>query len=160
MFHWSPNYTEEKESSVITVWISLPDLPLNFYHESFLQNITMPIGKIVRHDNCTRCVTRTDGARVCIEMDTAKKPIESIWIGVRHQPGSRLQHVISENLSAYSCHCQVQGHNILKCKWVKQNGGKPTLNDIKDGKCWFRKEKKKKNEETNPVRGIRFTLYD
>ncbi|KAF5442561.1 hypothetical protein F2P56_035205 [Juglans regia] len=123
-FHWSTDYTDETESPVVPVWISLPGLPPNMFHESFLENITLPIGKYVRSDNCTRCATRTDAARICVEMNANMDPIESIWIGVPHQKGSRLQKVIYENLPAYCRLCKTQGHNISKSRKAGGQDGK------------------------------------
>ncbi|XP_040991002.1 uncharacterized protein LOC121238239 [Juglans microcarpa x Juglans regia] len=151
-FHWSTEYTEELESPVVPVWISLPSLPPNLFHESFLENITMPIGKYVRSDNCTRCATRTDAARVCVEMNAAKDPIESLWIGVPHQMGSRLQKVIYENLPAYCRLCKTQGHNIAKCRKAgAQDGKNKNLEGNRDNRRRIYKEKGQTEGETGQI---------
>ncbi|XP_042944814.1 uncharacterized protein LOC122278694 [Carya illinoinensis] len=81
VFHWTTNFHEDQEPICVPVWITLPGLPPNFYHESFLRNITAPIGRFLKRDNPTRCATRTDGARLCVEMDVTKEPIKALWIG-------------------------------------------------------------------------------
>lgn len=63
-FHWTMEYQEDQEPVRVPVWIFLPRLTPNFFHESFLQSITAPIGWFLKRDNPTKCVTRTDGARV------------------------------------------------------------------------------------------------
>lgn len=63
---------------MVPVWVVLPGLPPNFYHESFLKNITTPLGRFLHRDNSTKCATRTDGARLCIEMDATKAPLLGI----------------------------------------------------------------------------------
>ncbi|KAG2679826.1 hypothetical protein I3760_11G069500 [Carya illinoinensis] len=78
--------------------------------------ITSPIGKLIRIDNATRCATRTDGARVCLEVDVAKSPLVSFWIGAPSCPTSRLQEVVYETMPAFCSLCKVQGHNLKTCK--------------------------------------------
>jgi len=66
-FQWTVDFSEEPVMA--PVWINLPGLALNFYQESYLRNITAPVGILLRRDNATKCVIRTDGARVCVLMD-------------------------------------------------------------------------------------------
>ncbi|KAG2674330.1 hypothetical protein I3760_13G128500 [Carya illinoinensis] len=81
-FHWTHEFSKEEEPSMVPVWIFLPGLAPNFYHPSILKSLMSPIEKFIRSDNSTRCATRTDGARVCLEVDVAKSPLLSFWIGV------------------------------------------------------------------------------
>ncbi|KAG2665071.1 hypothetical protein I3760_16G112800 [Carya illinoinensis] len=67
-------------------------------------------------DNATRCATRTDGTRVCLEVDVAKPPLLSFWIGAPSCPTSRLQEVVYETMPAFFSLCKVQGHNMKTCK--------------------------------------------
>lgn len=101
-FHWRLDFVEEEEPSTVSVWIFLPGLALNYYNSFMLLSITAPIGNYIRYDNATRCATRNDGARVYVEIDAAKSPLHSIWIGVPFAPGSRLQGLVyEETLPAY-----------------------------------------------------------
>lgn len=142
MFQWYPEFDEEKETPLVPVWIMLPGLPPNFYHESFLRNITLPLGQYIRQDNSTRCATRTDGARICIKMDASKKPLDSFWIGIPHQANSRLQEVVYETLPAYCGRCRMQGHNTFTCKWEAG----------RDKKTWVRKMAVKSGGNEEQVR--------
>lgn len=36
VFKWLIGFSKEKEPSLVPVWVVLPVLPSNFYHESFL----------------------------------------------------------------------------------------------------------------------------
>ncbi|XP_042964729.1 uncharacterized protein LOC122298952 [Carya illinoinensis] len=123
MFKWSTDFSEESEPSLVPVWVVFPGLPPNFYHESYLRNLALPIGTYLRSDNSTRCANRTDGARICIEMDAATKPIDGFWIGVPRAPSSRYQAVLYETLPAYCCKCKMQGHNLSTCKKTDKNPG-------------------------------------
>ncbi|XP_040987690.1 uncharacterized protein LOC121235413 [Juglans microcarpa x Juglans regia] len=127
-FHWSPDFSEEEEPSVVPVWIFLPGLAPNFYHPSILKCLTAPIGKFIRCDNSTRCATRTDGARVCVELDAAKSPISSFWIGAPSCSASRRLEVIYETLPAFCTECKLQGHNLKTCKRGKTGKEKEKKN--------------------------------
>lgn len=47
-FHWTTGFHEDQEPVHVPVWIMLPGLPLNFYQESYLHNITAPIGRFLK----------------------------------------------------------------------------------------------------------------
>lgn len=74
-FAWTLEFDEALEPSCVPIWIFLPRLPPNFFHASMLKKLTAPIGKFIRRDNATACATRTDGARVCLEIDSLKDPL-------------------------------------------------------------------------------------
>lgn len=116
VFHWNTDFCEESEHSLVPVWIFLPGLSPNFYHETLLRSIVSPMGKFLRRDNSTKCATRMDGARVCIEMDASVDPITGFWIGTPQSPNSWYQEVEYETLPAYCQQCKVQGHLKKKKK--------------------------------------------
>ncbi|XP_041027001.1 uncharacterized protein LOC121267217 [Juglans microcarpa x Juglans regia] len=115
VFHWSPEFNEDAEPSRVPVWLSLPGLPPNYYREAFLKILMAPIGTFILWDNPTRCATRTDGARLCVEVDATKALLNHFWIGVPGLPASRKQEVIYETLPAYCATCKMQGHNTRTC---------------------------------------------
>ncbi|XP_035546610.1 uncharacterized protein LOC118348650 [Juglans regia] len=138
VFHWKPDFNEDEEPSLVPVWIVLPGLPPNFYHESFLKIFTAPIGRYIRRDNPTKCATRTNGARLCLEMDASKKPISYFWIGM---PGlGRKQEILYETLPTFCINCKVQGHNAHTCNLKNQKDGE---------KIWMRKNVKDIEEKKN-----------
>lgn len=49
-FHWHPNFNEDREPSLVLVWVVLLGLQSNFYHESFLKNSIAPIERFLRRD--------------------------------------------------------------------------------------------------------------
>ncbi|KAF5467857.1 hypothetical protein F2P56_012069 [Juglans regia] len=107
IFSWNPDFSEENEPSTVPVWVTLPGLPPNLYHESFLRSLALPFGKYIQRYNSMRCASRTDGARICVEMDAVVDPIPGFWIGDPRQPSSRYQEIIYENLQAYCAHCHI-----------------------------------------------------
>lgn len=72
VFRWTTDFKEDCEPVHVPVWINLPGLPSNYYQDSFLRNIMAPVGQYVKRDNSTRCTARTEGARVCIDMEFEK----------------------------------------------------------------------------------------
>ncbi|KAG6691211.1 hypothetical protein I3842_10G054700 [Carya illinoinensis] len=89
IFYWTTEFSKEAEPSRIPVWVFLPGLPSNFYHEAFLKNLSLPFGLYIRSDNSTRFATRTDGARFCFEMDATVESLKGFWIGALRQRSSR-----------------------------------------------------------------------
>ncbi|KAF5477416.1 hypothetical protein F2P56_004056 [Juglans regia] len=139
-FPWTPDFKEEEEPSIVPVWIVLPGLPPNYYHEYFLKILTTPIGRFIRRDNPTRCATRIDGARICVEMDAAKEPLPHFWIGTPGMGSSRKQEIIYETLPAFCSKCKILGHNVRTCRagkkitrrkvWVRQQ--EPVVEEPKE----------------------------
>lgn len=40
VFQWTPKFSKDEEPSLVPIWIVLPSLPPNFYHESLLRTLT------------------------------------------------------------------------------------------------------------------------
>ncbi|KAG2411217.1 hypothetical protein I3760_Q020500 [Carya illinoinensis] len=132
-FAWTPEFDENSEPLCVPVWVFLPGLPPSFYQPSVLKMITAPIGRFIRCDNSTMCATRTDGARVCLEVDSSKAPINYFWIGKPGVPRSRRQEIIFKTLPAYCSKCKCQGHNTQTCR--KENDQKKHM---KGSKKWVK----------------------
>ncbi|XP_042983245.1 uncharacterized protein LOC122312650 [Carya illinoinensis] len=131
VFHWTPGFTEGEESPIVPVWVMLPGLPPNYYHDSILKILTAPLGNFIRSDNSTRCATRTDGARVCLEMDASRQHLDFFWIGALGS-GFR-QEVVFKTLPAYCLRCKMQGHNQKTCRKDKSKPD-PTIVRIQAAK--------------------------
>ncbi|GLT53316.1 hypothetical protein SLA2020_265970 [Shorea laevis] len=129
-FQWTVDFSEDMEPVMAPVWIKLPGLSPNFYHEAYLRNITAPVGNLLRRDNATTCATRTDGARVCVLMDISKPPVQQVWIGLPRQPSSVLQEFVYETLPAFCSKCNTQGHNIGTCKLLVKDMGKKKVSNL------------------------------
>lgn len=105
VFYWASGYTEDEESPIVPVWVMLPSLSPNFYHDSIFRILTAPFGKFIRSDNSTRCATRIDEACVCLEMDASKKHLDSFWIGTLGF-GFK-QEVVFETLPVFCSSCKL-----------------------------------------------------
>lgn len=64
IFHSTPDFDEDTESLLAPVWISLPDLPPNYFHVSMLKSIGGGFGHFLKHDNATACVSGPKPARI------------------------------------------------------------------------------------------------
>ncbi|EOX98243.1 Uncharacterized protein TCM_007050 [Theobroma cacao] len=96
VFKWTPDFETEKESSIVPVWISFPNLKAHLFEKSALLLIAKAIGYPLYVDEATANGTRPSVARVCIEYDCLKAPLDSVWIvvskrGLEDMSGGYLQ---------------------------------------------------------------------
>ncbi|KAG9444330.1 hypothetical protein H6P81_015670 [Aristolochia fimbriata] len=114
---WTPCFRpSEGEPSLAAIWVSLPLLPLVFFQEDLLFSIASAIGncKVFTMDEPTRKLTRTNVARVCMEVDLVKELPKRVWIGIGD--GGFWQEIQYEKLPSYCKICKLQGHSVQKCK--------------------------------------------
>ncbi|KAG6501607.1 hypothetical protein ZIOFF_041490 [Zingiber officinale] len=81
IFKWSPKFPYEAESSVIPVWIQLPDLPIHMFCKKGLFAAANIVGRPLKVDQATADDSRLTMARVCVEIDLLKPKIEDFSIG-------------------------------------------------------------------------------
>ncbi|KAG6497640.1 hypothetical protein ZIOFF_045544 [Zingiber officinale] len=81
IFKWSPKFPYEAESSVIPVWIQLPDLPIHMFCKKGLFAAANIVGRPLKVDQATEDDSRLTMARVCVEIDLLKPKIEDFSIG-------------------------------------------------------------------------------
>ncbi|XP_042942691.1 uncharacterized protein LOC122276861 [Carya illinoinensis] len=137
-FAWTLDFDEESDPPCVPVWIFFPGRPPNLYHTSVLESLTALIGRLIHRDNPTRYATRTDGARVCVEIDASKEPLPYFWIGKPGLPSSRKQVIIYETLPTYCKSCRRQGHNLKTCRVGNENKAKK----FHGGPVWVKKLEK------------------
>ncbi|KAL0462618.1 UNVERIFIED_CONTAM: hypothetical protein Slati_0149400 [Sesamum latifolium] len=63
VFKWSPNFDPQIESSIIPVWIMLPELSVHLFEKHALFKLAAKIGKPLRMDEPTADMSRPDLAR-------------------------------------------------------------------------------------------------
>ncbi|VFQ74340.1 unnamed protein product [Cuscuta campestris] len=99
------------DSPLIPVWISLEGLPIHLFDSLALYSIANSIGKPLKTDAATACLSRPSFARICVEVDTSKE----------------LPH--GEDLPEYCPSCKSFGHKNCKkatrsSRWlVKESPG-------------------------------------
>ncbi|WRX16204.1 protein of unknown function DUF4283 - like 6 [Theobroma cacao] len=120
VFKWNPDFQPEKESSLVPVWISFPNLRAHLYEKSALLVIAKTVGRPLMVDEATAKGTRPSVARVCIEYDCQKPPIDQVWIVTRDRKtgsviGGYMQKVDFAKLPEYCSHCCHVGHGVSTC---------------------------------------------
>ncbi|KAF9670988.1 hypothetical protein SADUNF_Sadunf12G0000100 [Salix dunnii] len=123
---WSVDFVPEKESSIVPVWISFPNLRYHLYEGSALMNLAKSLGPPIQMDEATAKGTRPSKARVCIEFDCLVVPPTEIWVQVRsRESGKNLsgywQPVTFEKMPEYCTKCLHVGHNMDNCILLDKN---------------------------------------
>ncbi|KAL0307652.1 UNVERIFIED_CONTAM: hypothetical protein Sangu_3017600 [Sesamum angustifolium] len=72
VFKWSPTFSPTQESSIVPVWVSLPELPAHLFRKDVLFVIAKIIGTPLQIDNSTANQSKFLKARVCVEIDLLK----------------------------------------------------------------------------------------
>ncbi|EOY06957.1 Uncharacterized protein TCM_021519 [Theobroma cacao] len=126
IFKWSPEFEAEKESPVVPVWISFPNLKAHLYEKSALLLIAKTIGKPLFVDEPTAKGSRPSVARVCVEYDCREPPIDQVWIVTQKRETGMVtngyaQKVEFSQMPDYCEHCCHVGHNETTCLVLGNN---------------------------------------
>ncbi|EOX96782.1 Uncharacterized protein TCM_005953 [Theobroma cacao] len=127
VFKWSPDFQPEKKSSVVPVWISFPNLSAHLHDKSALMMVARTVGKPLFVDEATANRICPSVARVCVEYDCQKPPLDHIWIVSRNRKtetmtGGLSQRVEFAKLPKYCRHYCHVGHAMTECMVL---GNKP-----------------------------------
>lgn len=98
------------------IWVELKSLPLEYFHPSFLRAIGDSLGKFLRMDDSTRCLTRPDTARICVEMDIFLEMPDRLWIELNDTKGEGFWQPISYPGFQYCSSCSIFGHTLEACR--------------------------------------------
>ncbi|CAN0917327.1 hypothetical protein LINGRAHAP2_LOCUS30229 [Linum grandiflorum] len=72
--HWFKGFNPWKsEIKKTMVWVTLPDLPIEFYNQVAVHRIASKIGKPIRVNRATKEGARGKYARDCVEVDDVGK---------------------------------------------------------------------------------------
>lgn len=69
---WHGFLPSAEKLSFTLVWVRIPRLPLEYFHENVLMRVGSCLGKAVKIDHNTMTVSRGKYARVCVEVDLEK----------------------------------------------------------------------------------------
>ncbi|XP_074573486.1 uncharacterized protein LOC141829911 [Curcuma longa] len=129
IFKWTPNFSYTSESSVVPMWIQLPDLPIHMFNKRGLFLAAKIVGNPIKLDEATADCSRLTMARVCVEIDLLKPKVEEFWIGIGEE--KILQKVIYERVPNYCMKCLHLGHSEEEC-YANGNRPKPQWKARKD----------------------------
>lgn len=108
---WRPNFLKSARSqSRVAVWVRIPELPLEFYHDRFFAKVGAILGVLLKVDRLTSIHSRGQFARVCVEVDLSKPLIPQVEV---------LGEVINleyEGLHSVCFSCGIFGHHAADCK--------------------------------------------
>ncbi|VFQ96180.1 unnamed protein product [Cuscuta campestris] len=121
---WSPTLTQEEDSPIVLVWISIPHLPIHLHEQAALFSIASMLGTPLKVDNATLNFTIPKYARVCVELDISRTLHQRIL--VKHADVDLFSQVVYEDPPLFCNSCRKLGHNHLTCKPVTQ----PAKRDI------------------------------
>ncbi|KAF5464894.1 hypothetical protein F2P56_014933 [Juglans regia] len=137
--------------------MSLLGLPPNFFHESMLCSIGGGFGRFLKRDNATACVTRSEAARICVEIDISKPVQNAFWLGTPGLAQSHFQEVFFESMLVYCLHCQKLGHVQHNChRRVRVQSKDKQVINVVEGKT----ERPKQNWKVVGIRNTEAKLTD
>lgn len=129
---WEPYFkASEAKLTSVTVWVRLPELPVEFFDTSVLKEIGSVIGPVLRIDSYIASETRGGYVRLFVQIDLEKLLINSI----------RVQRVLYEDISSLCFCCGRIRHKQENCSYyvkqlVKEGDGQvtPKANETREGR--------------------------
>jgi len=116
---------DDKDVSLMPVWINLPGLPLDCWNSVILSKICSKIGKPLTTDHLTASKERVSYARILVEIDASRELVRSVHM--RFPSGKiRSQPVIYEFEPKFCPTCKVFGHSLAGCKTSSVEVGRKT----------------------------------
>ncbi|XP_021838740.1 uncharacterized protein [Spinacia oleracea] len=107
---WMPGFIPSQAIiSKAPVWVSLPELPIEFHSLQMFQRIASEIGTFIKTDTKALEQNRVRFARIQVLLDLAKQRKEVIWLGAFKQS------IYYEEIPHYCNQCQSIGHRSERC---------------------------------------------
>ncbi|PKA59342.1 hypothetical protein AXF42_Ash001436 [Apostasia shenzhenica] len=112
IWKWEVGFRPGHESSLASVWLSFPALPVEF--RGSLKSLASIFGNPFQVDRSTLNFSRPSMARILVDLDAKKRYPDEIYISVNGKNGYT-QKVFIENKPQYFDHCFKLGHSIHTC---------------------------------------------
>ncbi|KAL2225663.1 UNVERIFIED_CONTAM: hypothetical protein Sindi_2927400 [Sesamum indicum] len=113
VFKWTPTFTPSKESSIVPVWVSFPELPAHLFRKEVLFTVASMIGTPLQIDDATLNQSKLSKARACIELDLLKPRLENFQIQICG--ATIVQRIEYEDIPHYCSWCKHVGHRDSDC---------------------------------------------
>ncbi|RYR51280.1 hypothetical protein Ahy_A06g026304 [Arachis hypogaea] len=107
--------TSEHRVRKIAAWVRIPKLPIELYNQRFLWRVGLAIYQMIKIDRTTSIHSRGKFARICVEIDLAKKLVPKISV-----MGSELN-VEYKGLHQICFACGKYGHRADMCTKAPTN---------------------------------------
>lgn len=115
---WDPWFDPDVETTIGLAWISLPDLPPNFFAKEAFFSIASAVGKPLTVDMATKNKTRPSCAKVKIKVDLVAKLPQRVRINEKDDTGEIRSQWIEKQydyMPKYYYECCLQGHDEKEC---------------------------------------------
>lgn len=107
---WVPNLIpDESPIKVLTAWVRIPNLSVEYFDITFLHKIGSKIGKVLRIDKTTSNAERGQFTRLSVKIDLTKPLLSKFWLK------GRIWKVQYEGLHLICFKCGCWGHNAQEC---------------------------------------------
>nr|GME04581.1 uncharacterized protein LOC111395991 [Ipomoea batatas] len=118
-------HLENKDFSILPIWVQFPLLPSEFWGEIALSKIASCIGKPLWSDDTTKAMKKGGYARVLVEIDTSFHPLEAIPVSTP-TGYSFSQEVYYELPPCFCTKCRSNDHYKEECngKWKNSRRGR------------------------------------
>ena len=118
---WVPNFRPcSTDVSSIAIWVRLNDLPIEYFQMEALKEIGSTIRKVLRIDTHTALEARGRYARICVQIDVEKPPINALLIENFKQP------INYEGIHKLCFSCGRIGHRKEDCPHIIRPVQPPT----------------------------------
>lgn len=109
-FPWIIGFNPREETSRAVVWISMPELPANFFTKKSLMSIASVVGKPLAVDKVTQDRTRPSTARVKVLLDILDNHPKRVRIQIVDRNSGKVvehyQEIVYNNLPKYCTCCK------------------------------------------------------
>ncbi|MQL99271.1 hypothetical protein Taro_031983, partial [Colocasia esculenta] len=120
---WTIDFECGKEPPIAPVWVELPALKPNLFHETCISSVAGNIGRVLQVALRTSQLTNATAAYACVELDLLKDKPSRIWIGM----GSTgfWQKIVYQHVPEYCTSCCLMGHVISNCNRTSSSKDDP-----------------------------------
>lgn len=124
IFPWTIGFNPNEETTMVVVWISLPNLSPELFARKSLLSIASIVGKPIAIDKATYVKSRPSTARVRVIVDLVAKLPQRIRLQHSDNESGKIvevfQEVDYEYLPGYCNVCKHQGHVDSACRVLKK----------------------------------------
>ncbi|CAH9108810.1 unnamed protein product [Cuscuta europaea] len=99
----------------VPIWVKFPGLSVTLWNKQEMNELASRVGVPIVADKVTQEKSRSQFARVLVEVDLSRPPTMSIPI-IQPSGKERNQYVIYETFPNYCFECKVYGHHPFTCK--------------------------------------------
>ncbi|XP_026435840.1 uncharacterized protein LOC113333631 [Papaver somniferum] len=116
---WERDFKPElQKSSNAFVWITFPDLSIEYWKEAILMAMGNAIGRPIRIDEITLQKEIGYYASILVEVDLTNVVPNKVWVESKY--GKFEQEVRASKIPKFCIHCKTIGHNVAECRTYRK----------------------------------------